>query len=72
LCLTESGLRQIEALAALIVGWIADHLTQSPGFEEQPDHHEMDAALEGLAYRILAQRDWFEDLPELGNVAASN
>lgn len=72
LCLTESGLRQIEALAALIVGWIADHLTQSPGFEEQPDHHEMDAALEGLAYRILAQRDWFEDLPELGTVAASN
>jgi hypothetical protein len=31
----------------------------------------MDAALEGLAYRILAQRDWFEDLPELGTVAAS-
>jgi hypothetical protein len=36
---------------------------RSPGFEGRPDRRQVQAALERVAHRVLAQRDWHEDHP---------
>ena len=68
--LTQSGARQVDFLSSLIVEWIVDRLEQSKAFDGRPDRGEVEAALERIAYRVLAQRDWDDDRPQL--VAAGN
>jgi hypothetical protein len=65
LWLTQSGIRQVDFLSDEIAGWIVDKLGESPTFEGRPDHDEVQAALERVAHRVLAQRDWDEDRPQL-------
>jgi len=65
LSLTPDGLRQVDSVSAVIQRWLVDNLTLSPGFTDQPDQAEFDAALQRIADGMLIQRDWYEDLDEL-------
>ena len=65
LWLTQSGARQVEYLSSSIVGSIVDKLAQSAAFDGRPDREQVEAALERIAHRVLVQRDWTEDRPEL-------
>ncbi|MFZ1179099.1 MAG: hypothetical protein WAO15_23165, partial [Mycobacterium sp.] len=42
---------------------LVDKLARSPGFEGRPDRRAVEAALERVADRVLAQRDWHDDQP---------
>lgn len=53
--LTQSGVRQVDAASAAIVGRIVDKLAQSPTFQGRPDREEVEAALERIAHRMLVQ-----------------
>jgi EmrB/QacA subfamily drug resistance transporter len=70
LWLTQSGVEQVDVLSSLIAEWIVERLTRSGAFDGRPDRVEVEAALERIAYRVLAQRDWNDDRPQL--VAAGN
>jgi hypothetical protein len=63
--LTRAGLRQVNFVSSLILGWVTDKLAQSTSFEGRPDRREVEAALQRIAYRALAQRDWDEDRPQV-------
>jgi hypothetical protein len=65
LWLTQSGARQVDELSAFIAGWITDRLAASGAFDGRPDRAEVEAALERIAHRVLAQREWDEDRPAL-------
>jgi hypothetical protein len=54
------------------VAWLVDKLARSPGFEGRPDRREVEAALQRVAGRVLAQRDWHAEAPTtaIGSVAA--
>jgi EmrB/QacA subfamily drug resistance transporter len=65
LWLTQSGARQVDVLSSLIVGWIIERLTRSGAFAGRPDRVDVEAALEHIAHRVLAQRDWDDDRPAL-------
>jgi hypothetical protein len=58
LWLTQTGARQVDILSSLIVGWLTDRLEQSQAFDGRPDRQQVEAALERIAHRMLAQRDW--------------
>ena len=49
--------------AALLLAWIVDKLARSPSFAGRPDRREVEAALQSIAHRVLAQRDWNEERP---------
>ena len=70
LWLTQTGISQVNALSAAIVGRIVDKLAQSPSFDGRPDRAQVDVALERIAHRMLVQRDWTDDAKEL--VVAQN
>ncbi|VBA39238.1 Multidrug resistance protein 3 [Mycobacterium attenuatum] len=59
--LTAAGMRQVEYVYSLLLTWIADKLARSPGFARRPDRHEVETALQHIAYRVVAQRDWSQD-----------
>lgn len=63
LWLTPAGAQQVDYVHALLVAWLVDKLARSPGFEGRPDRRAVEAALERVAYRVLAQRDWHDETP---------
>ena len=46
---------------SLLLAWIIDKLSRSPGFAVRPDRAQVEDALGRVAYRVIAQRDWNED-----------
>ncbi|MDT5224841.1 MAG: hypothetical protein QOG19_2248, partial [Mycobacterium sp.] len=64
LWLTPAGTQQVDYVYALLLEWITDKLSRSPGFAARPDRDEVAAALGRVAYRLIAQRDWPEDSPQ--------
>jgi EmrB/QacA subfamily drug resistance transporter len=65
LWLTQSGVKQVDAISALIVGRIVDKLGTSSSFEGRPDGLQVEAALERIVHRMLVQRGWTEDRDDL-------
>jgi EmrB/QacA subfamily drug resistance transporter len=61
--LTPAGARQIDYVYSLLLAWIVDKLARSPSYHGRPDRREVEAALEHIAHRVLAQRDWHDDAP---------
>jgi EmrB/QacA subfamily drug resistance transporter len=61
--LTPSGAQQVDYVYSLLLAWIADKLARSPSFEGRPDRRDVEAALERIAHRVLAQRDWHDEPP---------
>ena len=59
--LTADGLRQVNAVTAVIVDRLTHKLARSPSFAGQPDRDQVQAALLRIAGRMLIQRDWFDD-----------
>ena len=57
--------RQVDAASSALVGRIVDKLARSPTFEGRPDRVQVEAALERITHRMLVQRDWDDDRPEL-------
>jgi len=68
LWLTQAGMKQVDAISALIVGRIVDKLATSSSFEGRPDGDQVEAALERIVHRMLVQRNWTEDRAELADV----
>ncbi|MFN3007194.1 MFS transporter [Mycolicibacterium wolinskyi] len=71
LWLTQSGIRQVDAVSAALVGRIVDKLAASSSFDGRPDRAQVEAALERIAHRVLLQRDWGDDREELATVGAA-
>jgi hypothetical protein len=69
LWLTAPDVRQVDFVTTLIREWIVDKLTRSPSFQGRPDRAQVEAALDRIAHRIVAQRDWHEDQRQLADVA---
>ncbi|MCV7397072.1 MFS transporter [Mycobacterium paraseoulense] len=63
LWLTPAGAQQVDYVHSLLVGWLVDKLARSPGFDGRPDRRVVEAALNRVAGRVLAQRDWNDDRP---------
>ncbi|WP_297772703.1 MDR family MFS transporter [Mycobacterium sp.] len=61
--LTPVGAQQVAYVHSLLVAWLVDKLARSPGFEGRPDRRAVQAALERVAHRVLAQRDWHDETP---------
>ena len=61
--LTPAGAQQVAYVHSLLVAWLVDKLARSPGFEGRPDRRAVQAALERVAHRVLAQRDWHDEAP---------
>jgi EmrB/QacA subfamily drug resistance transporter len=61
LWLTQAGVKEVNAISALIVGRIVDKLATSWSFDGRPDRGDVEAALERIAHRMLVQRDWTDD-----------
>jgi EmrB/QacA subfamily drug resistance transporter len=68
LWLTPLGMREVDFITTLIRDWIVDKLTRSPSFDGRPDRGQVQAALDRVAHRIVAQRDWREDRRDLANL----
>jgi EmrB/QacA subfamily drug resistance transporter len=69
LWLTPPGLRQVDFVSTLIREWIVDKLSRSPDFQGRPDRAQVEAALDRIARRIVAQPDWGDDRRRLSTVA---
>lgn len=63
LWLTPAGAQQVDYVHSLLVAWLVDKLARSPGFDGRPDRRVVEAALNRVAGRVLAQRDWSDDRP---------
>jgi MFS family permease len=61
LWLTQSGIKEVDAASAAIVGRIVDKLSRSPSLEGHADREQVEAALERIAHRMLVQRGWDDD-----------
>lgn len=61
--LTPAGAQQVAYVHALLVAWLVDKLARSPGFEGRPDRRQVEDALNRVAGRVLAQRDWHDEQP---------
>jgi EmrB/QacA subfamily drug resistance transporter len=70
--LTPAGAQQVDYVQALLVAWLVDKLERSPGFEGRPDRRQVQAALERVAHRVLAQRDWDSETPTVAIKAAGS
>jgi len=68
--LTPAGVQQVDYVYSLLLAWITDKLSRSPGFEGRPDRGQVEAALQRIAHRVLAQRDWHDDAPAVVAPAA--
>jgi EmrB/QacA subfamily drug resistance transporter len=69
LWLTPPGMRQVDFVSTLLQEWIVDKLARSPNFQGRPDRAQVEAALNRIARRIVAQPDWGEDRRWLSGVA---
>ena len=58
LWLTQRGVQQVDAASAAIVDGIMRRLHASDSVDLRPDRLEVEAALERIAHRLLAQREW--------------
>ncbi|BBZ13703.1 MDR family MFS transporter [Mycobacterium branderi] len=67
LWLTPSGVQQVEFVSKLIRDWVIDKLARVPGFEGRPDRVQVEAALDRIAHRVVAQRDWHEGPRQLAS-----
>lgn len=65
LWLTPAGVQQVEFVSKLIRDWVIDKLARVPGFEGRPDRAQVEAALDRIAHRVVAQRDWHEGRRQL-------
>ncbi|MGH3970093.1 MAG: MFS transporter, partial [Mycobacterium sp.] len=65
LWLTPSGRQQVDLVTNLMRGWIVDKLAASPGFDGRADRAMVDAALDRITHRVVAQRDWHEERRQL-------
>lgn len=63
--LTPAGAQQVDYVHSLLTAWLVDKLARSPGFEGRPDRRQVQDALERVADRVLAQRDWHDDQPTM-------
>ncbi|ORW50874.1 MFS transporter [Mycobacterium paraense] len=61
--LTPAGAQQVDYVQSLLLAWLVDKLDRSPAFEGRPDRRQVQAALERVAHRVLAQRDWNDEHP---------
>lgn len=61
--LTPAGAQQVDYVHSLLVAWLVDKLARSPGFDGRPDRRVVETALNRVAGRVLAQRDWNDDRP---------
>ncbi|MHA7651848.1 MDR family MFS transporter [Mycobacterium sp. ML4] len=64
LCLTTTGLRQVEHVAAFVRRWLVEHLTLSASSAGLADDEEFGAALQRIAEGLLVERDLFAGLGE--------
>jgi EmrB/QacA subfamily drug resistance transporter len=58
--LTPAGTREVDFVSSLLQGWVIDKLTRSPSFQGRPDRAQVEAALNRITHRIVAQPDWDE------------
>ncbi|MFZ1161713.1 MDR family MFS transporter [Mycobacterium sp.] len=58
--LTPAGAREVDFVSSLLQGWVIDKLTRSPNFQGRPDRAQIEAALNRITHRIVAQPDWDE------------
>ena len=63
--LTQYGSQQVNYVYSLLLAGIVDKLSRSPSFEGRPDRREVQAALQRIAHRVLAQRDWNDEAPTM-------
>ncbi|OMC49156.1 MDR family MFS transporter [Mycobacterium sp. IS-1264] len=63
--LTQSGVQHVDYVYSLLVAWILDKLARSPSFEGRPDRRQVEAAMERIAHRVLAQREWHDEQPTI-------
>jgi hypothetical protein len=68
--LTPAGAQQVGYVHSLLLAWLVDKLARSPGFEGRPDRRAVEAALDRVAHRVLAQRDWHDEKPAMAIPAA--
>jgi hypothetical protein len=69
--LTPAGGQQVAYVHSLLLAWLVDKLARSPGFEGRPDRRAVEAALDRVAHRVLAQRDWHDDQPTVAIPSAA-
>ncbi|MDA4107709.1 MDR family MFS transporter [Mycolicibacterium holsaticum] len=65
LWLTQAGARQVDTASSVLVDAITEKLAKSPTYEGRPDHAQVEAALERIAHRILAQREWDDERAQI-------
>jgi EmrB/QacA subfamily drug resistance transporter len=58
--LTPAGTREVDFVSSLLQGWVIDKLSRSPNFQGRPDRAQVEAALNRITHRIVAQPDWDE------------
>ncbi len=61
--LTPAGAREVDFVTSLLQGWIIDKLTRAPNFQGRPDRTQVEAALNRITHRIVAQQGWDEEQP---------
>ena len=69
--LTPAGGQQVAYVHSLLLAWLVDKLARSPSFEGRPDRRAVEAALDRVAYRVLAQRDWQDEQPTMAIPSAA-
>ena len=63
LWLTPAGAHEVDFVSSLLQGWVIDKLTRSPNYEGRPDRAQVEAALNRITHRIVAQPGWDEERP---------
>jgi hypothetical protein len=71
LWLTPAGGQQVGYVHSLLSAWLVDKLARSPSFEGRPDRRAVEAALDRVAGRVLAQRDWSDEQPTMAIPSAA-
>jgi EmrB/QacA subfamily drug resistance transporter len=69
LWLTPAGAREVDFVSTLLQGWIIDKVTRSSDFEGRLDRAQVEAALNRITHRIVAQPDWDDRRPKLSELA---
>ncbi|MGV0645369.1 MDR family MFS transporter [Mycolicibacterium sp. XJ879] len=63
--LTQAGAQQVDTASSVLVNAITEKLAKSQTFEGRPGHAQVEAALERIAHRVLAQREWDDERGEI-------
>jgi EmrB/QacA subfamily drug resistance transporter len=69
--LTPAGGQQVAYVHSLLLAWLVDKLARSPSFEGRPDRRAVESALDRVAHRVLAQRDWQDEQPTMAIPSAA-